>query len=74
MSNQPEHPMAARLFREYRAGSKIMTKIEAYAIGNEMNALLARVVELQQENDELRKAGGSLVRQVMAAKESLTAL
>lgn len=54
IADRPEHPMAVRLFREYRAGSRIMTKLEAYALGNEINALLARVVELQRENAKQR--------------------
>ena len=56
--NGPKHPMAERLLREYHAGSRIMTKIEAYAIANEMNALCARIKELED-------AGASLVKQVL---------
>lgn len=51
----PKHPMAEKLFREYHAGSRIMTKLEAYALGNELNANYARVVELQTENARLRQ-------------------
>lgn len=63
MSTIPEHPMASRLYRKFRAGSATMTKTEAYDIGSELDALLARVRELEA-------AGASLVKQVVSAHES----
>jgi hypothetical protein len=60
----PEHPMAKKLYREFKPGSKIMTKDEAYCLGSELDRLQARVTELEG-------AGASLVKQVLSARESL---
>lgn len=60
MSDHPEHPLAAKLYRDFRAGSKIMTKDEAWRIANELDAQLARIIELE-------RAGAKLVKQVMGA-------
>jgi hypothetical protein len=60
----PEHPMAKKLYRDFRAGSKTMSKDEAYHIGSELDRLQARVAELEG-------AGASLVAQVLSARESL---
>jgi hypothetical protein len=61
----PEHPMAKKLYRDFKAGSKTMSKDEAYHIGSELDRLQARVAELEG-------AGASLVRQVLSARESLS--
>lgn len=44
-----EHPLAAKLFRQFKAGSAILTKVEAYQIGNELNSLLGQVYDLHRE-------------------------
>lgn len=64
MSDHPEHPLAAKLYRDFRAGSKIMTKDEAWRIANELDAQLAEIIEL-------RSAGAKLAREVKASVESL---
>lgn len=65
-NEKEEHPAAKWLYRRWKAGSATLSKSDAFYIGNELDALYARVRELE-------KAGGSLVRQVLSARESLTA-
>jgi hypothetical protein len=72
MSDKPEHPMAKRLYREFRAGSQIMKKDDAWNIANELDKQYAYILELQAEVVTLRRSGATLVKQVMGAKESLT--
>jgi hypothetical protein len=62
--------MAKRLYREFRAGSQIMKKDDAWNIANELDKQYAYILELQAEVVALRGAGSSLVKQVMAARES----
>lgn len=42
-----EHPTASWLYRKWRVGGAILTKDEAYRIGNELDRLHARVLELE---------------------------
>jgi hypothetical protein len=65
VNERQEHPAAKWLYRRSKAGSFTLSKLDAYYLGNELDALYARVRELE-------KAGGTLVRQVLAAKESIT--
>lgn len=42
-----DHPWAKRLFVQFKAGGNTLTKIDAYAIGNELNRQAARIRELE---------------------------
>lgn len=48
-SELKDHPRAARLFRQFKAGSDTLTKTDAYEIGNELNRQAARIRELEAE-------------------------
>lgn len=52
-----DHPMAKQLFEAFRDGSQIMTKTEAYAIGNELNRQAARIRELEANDDGCESCG-----------------
>lgn len=43
-----EHPTASWLYRKFRVGSAILTKDEAYRIGNQLDALAAYIHELEE--------------------------
>lgn len=68
----PEHPLAAKLYREFRAGSNYLTKPEAYQIGNELDSQLARIRELEGQLAAALTAGRELVRKVRSSMESLS--
>jgi len=54
-----EHPLAAKLYRRFKAGSDTMTKAEAYDIGNELDRMHRELIcrrakmDATQEKDEL---------------------
>lgn len=48
-----EHPLAKALFRDYRPGSAIMTKLKAYEIANELNRLKCENATLTANVDKL---------------------
>lgn len=60
-----EHPTASWLYRKFRLGSAILLKDEAYRIGNQLDALAARVRELEDGIAEVR-------RNVRSSLESLS--
>lgn len=49
MSTIPEHPMATKLYRKFKAGSAVMSKTEAYDLGSELDAQQARIRELEEQ-------------------------
>jgi len=44
-----EHPTASWLYRKFKPGSAILSKIDAYRIGNLIDEQAARIKELQTE-------------------------
>lgn len=67
MSDKPEHPLARKLYRQFKAGSQIMTKDDAWQIANELDAQLWRIQQLESELAVTKRAGAKLVQQVMGA-------
>jgi hypothetical protein len=51
-SSAIEHPTASWLYRKFRVGGNILTKEEAYGIGNELDRLHRLVKELQRESPD----------------------
>jgi hypothetical protein len=62
----PEHPLASKLYRQFRAGSGALTKDEAWDIANELDAQLQHIQELQQKLAAALTAGAELSRNVRA--------
>lgn len=60
-----EHPLATWLYKRFKAGSGMITKHEAYDIGNALDSQQHEIAELKETVRLLKEAGGSLVRQVL---------
>lgn len=68
----PEHPLAAKLYRDFKAGSQIMTKAEAYKIGNELDSLLAQQLALHRDMGVKIAEARETVANLLATIERLT--
>lgn len=67
----PEHPLAAKLYRDFKAGSQIMTKTEAYKIGNELDSLLKQTLDLHAEMARKIAVARETVQQLLVQIEQL---